>query len=472
MEPTDKWGHRFDNRDVNLKITKRSLENFLGQLINAGITADTDPRLLPFLRQTNTNGLMFFVMDLVLALILYFTVPTHEISIALCISGVLFALSSVGLNHLGFTSLSRLSTAAIGTSIISACSVFLGSKVNPEATLLIGAILPFTQFHLGEKFKILISLLYPLMMTYVLKAYQFDFIKPANIDPGNIITISFVFYAFPYISVAFNTFYAVNQLHKKAEELKQSENHLSTIFSALSHDLGTPLQLISFLSYQAEKSGTMSAPDIHRLKNSTDRVKGIFNKLRQIAFLNGGKIPVQISPHNLMPIIETAIRNLDETLGTKKLKVTLANLSTYDVLCSPMDRDLFLHQVLNNILTNAIKFSYPGGEIKIELHNGENPGRLKLLISDQGKGINQSDQEKLFSWRAATTTVGTAGEKGTGLGLPLVKTFTSCMNMTLDLVSRSKQEYPEDHGTTITIGMKRCLPFEERLVNDSSEPNS
>jgi Signal transduction histidine kinase len=78
-----------------------------------------------------------------------------------------------------------------------------------------------------------------------------------------------------------------------------------------------------------------------------------------------------------------------------------------------------LHSILQNLFSNAIKFSYKGGTIKI---NSKELGELvELQIADNGIGISKDNIDKIFEIGTQFTTVGTADEKGTGLGLLLCK---------------------------------------------------
>jgi signal transduction histidine kinase len=84
------------------------------------------------------------------------------------------------------------------------------------------------------------------------------------------------------------------------------------------------------------------------------------------------------------------------------------------------DKDMIC-TVLRNLITNAIKFSYPGG--KINISTDEKQGLLTVSISDNGVGIPKENIDKLFRIDENYSTPGTMGESGTGLGLILCKEF-------------------------------------------------
>jgi signal transduction histidine kinase len=105
--------------------------------------------------------------------------------------------------------------------------------------------------------------------------------------------------------------------------------------------------------------------------------------------------------------------------------------------------------VIRNLLTNAIKFSHPDGYIKIT--SVESKDTINVSIIDKGIGIKAGILENLFRIDKSTTTKGTLGEKGTGLGLILCKEFMEKNNGNLVVSSIEKE------GSTFTI----VLPKED-----------
>ncbi len=85
--------------------------------------------------------------------------------------------------------------------------------------------------------------------------------------------------------------------------------------------------------------------------------------------------------------------------------------------------------VLRNLLNNAVKFSCKGDEIILFVHlEGE---QIKLGVKDTGLGISEKNLEKILAYNCNLSTLGTAREKGTGLGLMLCQTFLNKMNTKL-----------------------------------------
>jgi signal transduction histidine kinase len=144
-------------------------------------------------------------------------------------------------------------------------------------------------------------------------------------------------------------------------------------------------------------------------------------------------------------IINETITSLKELSHTKNIKIiTTVQCETYVFADEEM-----IKSVIRNLLTNAIKFSHPEGYIKIT--SSESKDSINVSIVDKGIGIKAGLLENLFRIDKSTTTKGTLGEKGTGLGLILCKEFMDKNHGKL-LVSSVEKE-----GSTFTI----VLPKEE-----------
>ena len=79
------------------------------------------------------------------------------------------------------------------------------------------------------------------------------------------------------------------------------------------------------------------------------------------------------------------------------------------------------HQVINNLISNAIKFSFVGGEIIVTVAG--NNGSITSCVRDYGTGMPDDVLHKIFDTREPTTRVGTANEKGTGFAMPVVHSY-------------------------------------------------
>jgi signal transduction histidine kinase len=89
--------------------------------------------------------------------------------------------------------------------------------------------------------------------------------------------------------------------------------------------------------------------------------------------------------------------------------------------CAVFADKSMVYTVFRNLLMNAVKFSFPGGKIRISSENGGKD--CKIMIADEGIGIQPEIQEKLFDANEGISSPGTTGESGSGLGLVICKEF-------------------------------------------------
>jgi len=133
--------------------------------------------------------------------------------------------------------------------------------------------------------------------------------------------------------------------------------------------------------------------------------------------LQTGRIKFEPEKLNAREIVESSINTISGT--ALKKGVEIENL-VEPALHIFGDKNLIL-QAFNNLLSNAVKFTRLGDRIMISVNTSQSSRFISFSIKDTGTGIKSSNLEKLFSIETKFTSEGTAGEKGSGLGLSLVK---------------------------------------------------
>lgn len=112
------------------------------------------------------------------------------------------------------------------------------------------------------------------------------------------------------------------------------------------------------------------------------------------------------------------------------------------------------NSVIENLVSNAIKFSPRGGIIRVASRiDGD---QVVLSVRDQGIGIPADLLPALFEVTKSTSREGTEGERGTGFGMPLVRRCVTLYGGRIDVESRSQDSHPEDHGTEFHVRLKRA----------------
>jgi signal transduction histidine kinase len=211
----------------------------------------------------------------------------------------------------------------------------------------------------------------------------------------------------------------------------------------LSHELLTPLQSIWSTIDLIESRGRVEAtePSFKRLKEGTRSLRGRISDLLDFAKMSSGRLETRIRGFQLDKLVDTALRDVEEALAERNLDVHWeAGPELGQRIYSDPAR---LRQVIDNLLTNAIKYTERGGiSITAELATGE--GLLRIEISDTGVGIAPETMSRLFEpFYRAPLTAGMA--EGSGLGLAVVRSLVDLMGGTIRFESQV------GHGTVATV---------------------
>ncbi len=213
---------------------------------------------------------------------------------------------------------------------------------------------------------------------------------------------------------------AEEELKKSAEQLKELNETKDRFISIISHDLRTPFSSIlgftDFLLNEKDISKDKQRQYIEFIQQSARSMLNLLNSLLDWTRLQTGRIKFEPQKVNAKVLIEKSIQILSGAALQKNIK-----------LISKVENDIFVHadenllmQALNNLISNSIKFTSPNGEIKISADFDVIKRNVQFTVEDNGIGIKKEDLPKLFKIDAKFTTPGTAGEKGSGLGLSLV----------------------------------------------------
>ncbi len=213
---------------------------------------------------------------------------------------------------------------------------------------------------------------------------------------------------------------AEEAVKKYTVELEELNANKDKFFSIISHDLRSPFQgLLGLSNILVEEFDNLSVDEIKlfasNIHNSTKNLFNLLENLLQWSRIQTGKIdlkPVKADLH------EEILYNINLLSGnaTKK-NIKLIN-EIDDTLLVYTDLNI-LNSTLQNLITNAIKFTHPGGEIRISAK--EIDDNVDVTVRDTGIGISEEDMNKLFRIDTQHTTMGTDRESGTGLGLTICK---------------------------------------------------
>lgn len=255
--------------------------------------------------------------------------------------------------------------------------------------------------------------------------------------------ICFLFYSL------LTTYYFIRNEEIANNDVINNKEELESFMRILVHDIANPTAFIQG-GLEEIRESKMSPEDreiiLVRMQKNTENILSILNQVRQYKALHDGKMELNIAPTNVSNIIKEILENQSSKIAEKSLVVTMEGDGTQFCLA---DSVILQNVIISNLISNAIKFSYPKGSIKISVrHVGAS---LEICIHDSGIGIPASMQNKLFSMTVSTTRAGTLGEKGTGYGLPLAREYALRMNGDLTILSFEKTSDEHLQGTRITL---------------------
>lgn len=193
-------------------------------------------------------------------------------------------------------------------------------------------------------------------------------------------------------------------------------NFLGTV----SHELKTPISSIQMglQLIENEKIGSLNNEQknlITGIKEDSDRLLKITGELLNITQLESGSIQLNIQPSDIRNIVEYAISANKTTLDQKQIQLKTNIEERLTTVLADSEKTSW---VLNNLLSNAIRYSYENSEIEINVRN-END-KIKFSVKDYGCGIDQQYIEKIFERYFKTPG---AKKEGTGLGLSISQQF-------------------------------------------------
>lgn len=234
------------------------------------------------------------------------------------------------------------------------------------------------------------------------------------------------------------------QIIDQRNDILKISNEREQLLHILCHDLANPsgalLNMIEMLQNKELEPEELLGLMHSASKNILDTI----DVVRDLRALQQGKKRLELQPVNLLKAVEESKSILQKMISNKEIKIDVDIDKSINIMAEPVS---LVSSVLNNLLTNAIKFSY--FQTKITLSAIVEDNRVKMTISDLGIGIPVEMLEQIFNPMAKTSRPGTNHESGTGFGMPLVKMFIDHYNGEISINSISEEESKEQSGTQV-----------------------
>ncbi|MDW7692259.1 two-component regulator propeller domain-containing protein [Flammeovirgaceae bacterium SG7u.132] len=218
------------------------------------------------------------------------------------------------------------------------------------------------------------------------------------------------------------------QLESKNEELIELNKEKNHLISVVAHDLKSPLNqingLISVMRLDEESLSNDHTKYMDMISASAKRLNNMISKILDVNSIESKKANFKFSVVDAYEVAKEAIEPYVEPAKTKQITIISEKENKGDHFIN-VDPAIYA-QVIDNLVSNGIKFSPPKRSVYINIYDNEEE-EVVFSVKDEGPGINKEDQKKLFGKYQKLSARPTGGESSTGLGLSIVKMFVENM---------------------------------------------
>jgi signal transduction histidine kinase len=211
-------------------------------------------------------------------------------------------------------------------------------------------------------------------------------------------------------------------LAEKNEELQRLNDLKDEFLNMAAHDMRNPLSVIKLWSESMMDGlmGDLGEKVQHGIKiimNHSDAMLQLINDLLDIQKIESGKLELKFEIQKIQEVLETFYESNKILAEDKGIAF---HMEVEDALPAFAFAKAKVGEVVNNLLSNALKFSKQGDSVTLRLKK-ENDDFCRVEVSDTGQGIRKEELHLLFGKFQQISTKSTGGEKGTGLGLAICK---------------------------------------------------
>ncbi len=237
-------------------------------------------------------------------------------------------------------------------------------------------------------------------------------------------------------------FHEVSEMVALQRELESSQEQRLGFYSGMSHELRTPLQgIVGYTELMLESSddGTFEHDSLTAIRSSCDHLLSLVDELLDISKIVAGRFELHTEATLPSKIIDEAVVILGATAIEKGVKLTTDLGDLGELQADPRA----LRQIVLNLISNAVKYTDEGGEVKVfSRHLGDS---VCIEVQDSGVGMSQDDLQVIFLEFVQVKGPSGRPKPGTGLGLALTKHFIEMHGGTIEVASET------DVGSTFTV---------------------
>ncbi|WP_141733332.1 sensor histidine kinase [Oligoflexus tunisiensis] len=220
----------------------------------------------------------------------------------------------------------------------------------------------------------------------------------------------------------------------------------SRLLRIISHDIVTPLTVVKATAYYLKKESHDIAR-VERIVRAATIIEDIVGFIRKKESMESGE-ELELGPVLLQQVFDEIAFLFQDKALEKRIELNFS--LEHPGLAIQAEPVSFSNEVMGNLVSNAIKYSFPDSRVDIDA--SLNPdGRVIITISDSGLGMDAGTLESFFDPSKKQRRQGTNGEKGIGFGMPLAKAYIDAYGGKIEVESRAREEHPLNSGTTVRI---------------------
>ena len=244
--------------------------------------------------------------------------------------------------------------------------------------------------------------------------------------------------------------YFNQKLHAAAREAASANKAKTDFLSTMSHDIRTPMNAIigltAIMKKNLDDTGSVRE-NLHKITLASNHLLTLINDILDISKVESGKLNLSPQTFSIVETVENLV-NISQPMIKEKNIDFHFRISRMETEYLYADQ-LRLNQICINILSNAIKYTEPGGRVSVDMHEDESrePGCVQMtyIVSDTGIGMSPEYMVNMYQPFSRQTDSRVNSIQGTGLGLAITKQMVDLMGGTIDC--RSEQ----GKGTTFTV---------------------
>jgi signal transduction histidine kinase len=252
------------------------------------------------------------------------------------------------------------------------------------------------------------------------------------------------------------------QLEKRNEHLIAVNEEKNNLIKILAHDLRTPINHVHGLSQVFLLGNPDLTPDqkgiIQQITDSSIRLNKMITNLLDVDAVENDRVRMLIDQVQISSLVKNVVTSFEKQAQKKSINL---HFSTENENILIKGDALFLIQVFENLISNALKFSEQNKSISIAI-NENTLGKVIITVKDQGPGLTTEDLNSLFKKFQRLSAQPTGGETSLGLGLSIVKKYVELMGGNISCESESGK------GASFIVSFEKQVAY--NLLSISKQP--